>query len=119
MYDHTKIIADEKKEEKKDSGGGTTDYTNAKNLTKTALNGIETPKVNPDGAEMQKAFNTVFLWAGIICVIVIIFAGIQYTLSVGNPNKIATAKKTLLFAVTGISFVILAFAIVNYIIGRI
>lgn len=38
---------------------------------------------------------------GILCVLAFIFAGFQYVVAQGNPSKIATAHRTLLYAAIG------------------
>ena len=47
--------------------------------------------------------------------IMIIVAGILYLLSAGNPEKIATAKKALIYAIAGIAIGLAASAIVSII----
>ena len=66
---------------------------------------------------VKNALNTVFLWVGIIAVIVIIIGGVNYMLSQGDPNKIKKAKDTILYGVIGLVVVLLAFAIVNFVLG--
>ena len=55
----------------------------------------------------------------IICVIVIIIGGIQYMTSTGDPGKVKKAEDTILYAIIGLVVVILAAAIVNFVIGNI
>ena len=56
---------------------------------------------------------------GIVAVIVIIFGGVQYMTSTGDASKVKKAKDTILYGVVGLVIVILAFAIVNFIIANI
>ncbi|MBR3230819.1 hypothetical protein IKF73_02225 [Candidatus Saccharibacteria bacterium] len=56
---------------------------------------------------------------GIVAVIVIILGGIQYMTSTGDANKVKKAKDTILYGVIGLIVVILAFAIVNFIIANV
>ena len=67
----------------------------------------------------QGIFNKVFIWSGIIAVIMIIYGGIQYVTSVGNPQTTSKAKNTLIYSVVGLLIVIFAAAIVNVIVGAI
>ncbi len=62
--------------------------------------------------------NTLMFILGAVCVIVIIFAGIFYTTSAGDPALITKAKNTLLYAVVGLIVAIMAYAIVNFVIIR-
>ena len=60
------------------------------------------------------------LWAaGIIAVIVVIIAGINYSLSSGDPAKTASAKNAILYSVIGLVIIASAIAITGYIIGKV
>lgn len=60
------------------------------------------------------------LWAaGIIAVIVVIIAGINYSLSSGDPSKTASAKNAILYSVIGLVIAASAIAITKYIIGKV
>lgn len=63
--------------------------------------------------------NTAFLWAGIVAVIIIIMAGIQYITSTGDPGKVSQAKTIIMNAIIGLLIVVLAAAIVNLVLGAI
>lgn len=63
--------------------------------------------------------NRVFLWAGIIAGIMVVYGGISYTKSVGEPAKVQKARQTLVFAAIGLAIVLLSAAIVNLIAGTI
>lgn len=63
--------------------------------------------------------NIVFTWVAVIAVIVIIIGGILYMTSQGDPGKIQRAKGAILYAVIGLVIVLLAFAIVNFVLSNI
>ena len=63
--------------------------------------------------------NTIYLWIGIISVIVVVIGGIQLTTSSGNPEKVKGAKNTILYALIGLIVTLMAFAITNVVIGAI
>lgn len=65
----------------------------------------------------QSLFNKVFVWSGVVAVIMIVYGGIQYTTSAGNSAGVAKAKSTIIYSVVGLLVVILAAAIVNAVIG--
>ena len=69
--------------------------------------------------QVKGMFNLAFTWAGIICVVVIITAGAMYTFSAGNTSRIQKAKMALVGAIIGLVIVLMAFAIVNFVIGNI
>ena len=53
----------------------------------------------------------------LVAVIVIIFAGVQYTTSAGNAGKVKKAKDSILYGIIGLVIAILAFAIVNFVLS--
>ena len=54
---------------------------------------------------------------GILAVIMIVYGGIQYTMSAGDAGKVKKAKDTILYGVIGLIVALLAFAIVNFVLG--
>ncbi len=62
-------------------------------------------------------FNKVFFWSGIVAVIMIVYGGIQYITSTGNPAGVQKAKTTILYSIVGLLIVIFAAAIVNVVVG--
>ena len=54
---------------------------------------------------------------GIVAVIFIIIGGINYMTSAGDTSKLEKGKKTILYACIGLVICVLAFAIVNWVIG--
>ncbi len=54
---------------------------------------------------------------GVVAVIMLIYGGFRYVLSGGNEKSTSAAKDTILFAIIGIVVAVLAFAIVNFVIG--
>ncbi len=64
-------------------------------------------------------FNQVILWAGVIAAIMIVWGGIQYITSTGNPQAVSKAKNTILYSVIGLLIVIMAAVLVNTIAGSI
>ena len=69
--------------------------------------------------DIMKFVNLALWVAGIIAVIVVIIAGINYSLSSGDPSKTASAKNTILYAVIGLVIIANAIAITSYIIGKV
>ncbi len=63
--------------------------------------------------------NTLLLVAGTIAVAMVIFGGVQMTTSAGNPATVTKAKRTILFSIIGLVVVILAYAIVNFVVDKI
>lgn len=75
------------------------------------------PTVDANSA-LQNILNTVYFWAGIVCVIIIVVAGFYYVTSAGNSSSVQKAKNALLGAVIGLIVTISAFAITAFVTGR-
>lgn len=71
-----------------------------------------------DAKDIAKNVISVLLWiVGAASIIVIIYSGITFVTSSGNPSQITRAKTMLLYAVIGLVVSILAYAIVNFIVS--
>lgn len=79
--------------------------------------GLKNPATDPN-AVIANTLGTVYLWAGIICVIVIIIAGIFYSTSAGNPSQTNRAREAILYSLVGIVFIMMAFVITQFVLGR-
>lgn len=78
----------------------------------------------PDGQKavdrtVTNVINILFYVIGIIAVIMIIIGGIKYVTSNGDSSSISSAKNTILYAVIGLVVALMAYAIVNFVIGNI
>ena len=82
----------------------------------TALNGVK-PTGSAKTSDLSTITNAAFLWAGIVCVAVIIISGLYYILASGDPGKIATAKRGLIYACIGLVVALMSYAIVNFVIN--
>jgi len=72
-----------------------------------------------DGSQIvTSVLNTAYLWAGVICVLIIIIAGYFYVTSNGNAATIKRAKDALTGAIVGLIVIILAFSITLFIVGK-
>ena len=56
---------------------------------------------------------------GLIAVVMIIMGGVQYTTSSGDAAKVKKAKDTIMYGIIGLVVALLAFAIVNFVLGNI
>jgi hypothetical protein len=61
--------------------------------------------------------NVLLFLIGAVSVIMLIIGGIRYTISGGDSTAVTSAKNTILYAVIGIIVALLAYAIVNFVIG--
>ena len=67
---------------------------------------------------IKNIVNTMLFLVGVLSVIMIIYGGIQYVISVGDSGKVAKAKNTILYAVVGLVVSIMSYAIVNFVISQ-
>ena len=61
--------------------------------------------------------NVLLFIIGAVSVIMLIIGGIRYTVSAGDSSAVQGAKNTILYAIVGIVVAILAYAVVNFVIG--
>lgn len=61
--------------------------------------------------------NVLLFIIGAISVIMLIIGGIRYVVSGGDSSAVTNAKNTILYAVIGIIVAILAYAVVNFVVG--
>ena len=95
-------------------------------ITKFAAETYQTdkPSVNSfDGQDNLETsiigiINAIIAVLGIVAVVVIIIGGISYMTSSGDAGKVKKAKDTILYGVIGLVICVLAFAIVNFVIGN-
>ena len=66
---------------------------------------------------VKNVLNTVYFWIGILAVVFIIIGGYNYTMSQGDPGKVAKAKSTILYAIIGLVIALMAFAITSFILS--
>jgi len=59
--------------------------------------------------------NTMLFLVGAISVVMVIFGGIQYTISTGDSGRVSKAKNTITYAIVGLIVSFLAYAIVNWV----
>lgn len=79
---------------------------------------VNIPKAGAGESQIQDVLRLVFIIAGAISVLVIAIAGLNYVLSSGDPQKVAKAKDTILYAVIGLVISIMATVVVTFMLGR-
>lgn len=68
---------------------------------------------------VQTIINVVVGVLGVVAVAVIVVGGILFVVSTGESAKVARAKNTILYGVVGLVVALLAFAIVNFVLGSV
>ncbi len=67
---------------------------------------------------LTNILNLFYFITGVVAVVMIIIAGLMYTVSSGDASRIARAKNMILYSVVGLIVIMSAFAITNFVIGR-
>ncbi|MFO0881996.1 MAG: hypothetical protein U0491_00920 [Candidatus Saccharimonadales bacterium] len=70
-------------------------------------------------AKLQSILYFVFGLIAAISFLVIVIAGFKYVISIGDPQKIVSARKTIVYAVIGLIISLSATAIVAFVIGKV
>lgn len=68
-------------------------------------------------SNLQTIVNILLYVLGAIAVVMIVIGGIRYTTSNGEASQIKSAKDTILYSVIGLIVAIMAYAIVNFVVG--
>ncbi len=68
---------------------------------------------------IKNVVNTMLFILGAVAVIVIIIGGFMYVTSAGDAGGVTKAKNTILYAIIGLVVALLAFAIVNWVVGAV
>jgi hypothetical protein len=76
------------------------------------------PKI-PLNALVTNVLNIIYFVVGSIAVVMIILAGYNYLTANGDPGKASKGLRTILYATIGLVVVIFAFAITNFVVGRV
>jgi len=69
------------------------------------------------GKQIQTVVNVLLFVLGAIAVIMIVVGGIRYATSNGDSSAVTSAKNTILYAVIGLVVALLAYAIVDFVLG--
>lgn len=76
---------------------------------------LEIPQTgDPSTTTVSNVLSLVFGVLGGIALIIIVYAGIQFILSRGEPQKAATARNTIIYAGVGLAIAVSAFTIVRF-----
>ncbi|MDF2461193.1 MAG: conserved rane protein of unknown function [Candidatus Saccharibacteria bacterium] len=54
---------------------------------------------------------------GAAAVIMIIFGGLKYAVSMGHPKRVESARNTILYAIVGLVVAACSYAVVNFVLG--
>ncbi|MBR2659755.1 hypothetical protein IKD60_03270 [Candidatus Saccharibacteria bacterium] len=97
-------------------------YTNASKYTSGTEAGTgagQNTQLMGSSGILNTIINVALGVIGFVAVVMIIFGGVQYTTSAGDAAKVTKAKNTIMYGVVGLVIALLAFAIVNFILGNV
>lgn len=86
-------------------------------LSKQSPSGWGLPQVDLNAVTLSNVLNTFYFFAGVIAVILIVYAGFLFVTSAGDSGKVAKAKNTITAAVIGLVIIMLAFVITRFVAG--
>ncbi len=69
------------------------------------------------GGVVNNVTSTILYVLGILSVVMLIIGGVKYAMSAGDAKAVTDAKNTILYALIGLVIAILAYAIVNFVLG--
>lgn len=80
-------------------------------------NQVGVPNIAADDNAWQRLVSIAFIAIGAMAVLFLVIGGIMYITSNGDQSQIQRAKNTILYAVVGIIVSLLAFTIVQFVLG--
>ncbi len=81
-------------------------------------NTLGLPKIAANDATWGNIIGSVFIFTGAWATLFIIIGALRYAASAGDQGLITKAKDTILYAVIGLGISVLAFTIVQFLLGR-
>ena len=78
-----------------------------------APQGVPTGGIDTGQEIINLGFNLLFVVGVIITIALVIYSGIQWTLSGGDKEKIASARARLTYAIIGLVVIVTAFVIIK------
>ena len=80
---------------------------------------INIPTTDVTDVRVGTIYTFVFTVVGGVSVIVIILSGIKFITSQGDPQAVAKARNSIIYAAVGLAISVAAFSIVTFVINRI
>lgn len=80
---------------------------------------LDIPQGDANGSTISTVLRMVFAIFGGVSVIIVTLAGLKYIISQGNPQEVAKAKNTIIYALVGLVISISAFSIITFVLTRI
>jgi len=81
-------------------------------------NKINIPKTTADQNDLTKIINVILAVMGALAFLMLIIAGFRYTISQGDANRVADAKRMIIYTLVGLVVIALAATIVNFVVAQ-
>lgn len=94
-------------------------FANAKSQVLDGVNKVNDGNTTDLTASIKNVVNIMLFIAGAVAVIMIIIGGIRFVVSNGDSGAVQSAKNTVLYSVIGLIVIILAYAIVNFVVTNV
>lgn len=88
------------------------------NLALTIVKNDTLPHVDASSG-LQKILTVFFVILGAISLLMLVIAGFRYTISAGDAERTATARRMIIYTAVGLIVSALAVTIVNTILGKV
>ena len=72
-----------------------------------------------DATKLPLIINVMFIIFGAIAVVYVIWSGIALIISQGSPDKVAQARRSIIYAIAGLVVISLSWAIVGFVYGQV
>ena len=82
-------------------------------------NDLDVPKATVDDTSVATVLEVMFSVMGIISMLIIVIAGMLFSLSRGNPEKAGKARNAVIYAAVGLVIAMSAFAIVRLVVREV
>lgn len=79
---------------------------------------LDLPHVQATPATIATIMTIIFTIMGAMCLLIVTIAGFRYVASRGDPNAVAKAKNTIIYALIGLAVAVSAATIVNFVVGN-
>jgi hypothetical protein len=69
-------------------------------------------------SDLKSILNIVLAVMGALAFLMLIIAGLRYTISQGDPTRVADSKRMIVYTLVGLVVIALAATIVNFVVAR-
>lgn len=76
------------------------------------------PHVAANQSTLRILLNILFGVAGALAILFIVLGGFRYVISDGDAQEAARARNTIIYAAVGLLLIVMAAAIVNFVVGK-